>query len=425
MRIYISGIGGSGLAPLANLALDAGHQVCGSDSIDTSFNCQQLRERGVQINQDQTGQFLKQMHGQAPIDHMIYTSALPADSPELAQARELGIKSTKRDQFIPEFIKEHNLRLIAIAGTHGKTSTTNMAVWLFNQLQIPISYLAGSNLAFGPSGNYAADSEFFVYECDEYDRNFLHYQPELSLITSIDYDHVDTYPTLEEYQAAFAEFIDKSKLALCWEKDIYPAIASKPNLKVLANDQVDARLKLPGIAYRQNSNLVVELVKLLNQERDFCPVERAIELINQTPQPKRRFEQLKPNLISDYAHHPSEIKATIELANEYKDLNNFQKLVIIYQPHQNQRQHQFYHQYRDSFTDADTVYWLPTYLVREDPSQAVLTPEQLTADITADIHFAQADSQLKAKIDQELAANNLVVIMSAGPLDDWLRANFS
>ncbi len=425
MNIYFSGIGGSGLAPLANLALDAGHQVFGSDAVDSSFNCQQLRQRGVEISQDQTGQFLKQIHSRTPIDHMIFTSALPADSPEIVQAAKLNIKHTKRDQFIPAFIKDHNLRLIAIAGTHGKTSTTNMFVWLFNQLNIPVSYLAGSNLAFGPSGNFVKDSQFFVYECDEYDRNFLYYQPEFSLITSIDYDHVDTYPTLEDYQTAFAEFIDNSQTVFCWQKDTFSQIADKPNLTILDNDQVDPNLTLPGLAYRQNAQLILELIKLLNKQEPFSSIEQAIKILNQTPAPKRRFEAIKPNLISDYAHHPSEIKATIDLADEYRQKNNFNKLVLVYQPHQNQRQHQFRQQYKDSFADADKVYWLPTYLVREDPKQPVLDSQELTKDLTNSVILSEADNQLKHNLTQEIEDDNLVIIMSAGPLDDWLRTNFA
>src|SRR5690606_35297643 len=119
-----------------------------------------------------------------------------------------------------EIIKSKNQKLIAVAGTHGKTTTSGMLVWSFKQLRIPISYSVGSTLGFGPSGQYDNSSQYFVYECDEFDRNFLHFFPELSLITSLDYDHADTYPSPDEYRHAFIRFIEQSSQALMWDRDL-------------------------------------------------------------------------------------------------------------------------------------------------------------------------------------------------------------
>src|SRR5690606_24799052 len=125
------------------------------------------------------------------------------DHPELVAARLLGIKIAKRDELLAFILKEKGLKLIAITGTHGKTTTTGMLVWCLQNLGVPISYSVGSTLPFGPSGAFRPDSEYFVYECDEFDRNFLHFEPYLSVITSIEYDHPDTYPTENEYYDAF------------------------------------------------------------------------------------------------------------------------------------------------------------------------------------------------------------------------------
>src|SRR5690606_5798559 len=111
----------------------------------------------------------------------------------------LGIKVAKRDELLARILHEKNLKLIAVAGTHGKTTTTGMMVWLLQQLGVPVSYSVGSTLSFGPSGKFDPKSEYFVYECDEFDRNFLHFHPYLSLITSVGYDHPDIYPTPENY----------------------------------------------------------------------------------------------------------------------------------------------------------------------------------------------------------------------------------
>ena len=200
MHIYFSGISGVAIGPLARIARDAGHTVTGSDLAENLVT-EELRQAGITFTIGQDGSYLREVHAASPLDWFVYTAALPADHPELALAKELGIRVSKRDEFLAEFLKEQNLKLIAISGTHGKTTTTGMTVWALKQLGVPVSYSVGSTLSFGPSGAFDPDSEYFVYECDEYDKNLLHFSPYLSLLTSIDYDHPDTYPTEEEYKA--------------------------------------------------------------------------------------------------------------------------------------------------------------------------------------------------------------------------------
>lgn len=200
MNIYFSGIGGVGIGPLAEIALDAGYSIAGSDR-DTTLITKELDKRGVVISNDQDGTYLLECHQKNPIDWFVYTSALSDDHPELSQARKLGIKTAKRDELIAHILDDKKLKLIAIAGTHGKTTVTGMMIWAMKQLNIPVSYSIGTTITYGPSGQLDKNSDYFIYECDEFDRNFLHFKPYLSLITSIDYDHPDTYPTIYEYPA--------------------------------------------------------------------------------------------------------------------------------------------------------------------------------------------------------------------------------
>lgn len=187
MRIYFSGIGGVGLGPLAEIARDAGNSVLGSDT-KQSLTTDELLKNKIAVSFDQTGDNLAREHNAQAIDWFIYTSALPQDNPELVKAIELGIRTGKRDELINYIITANDLKLIAIAGTHGKTTTTAMAVWTMQQLGIPVSYSIGSGVSFGPSGKFDPLGQYFIYECDEFDRNFLHFTPYLSLITSIDFD---------------------------------------------------------------------------------------------------------------------------------------------------------------------------------------------------------------------------------------------
>ena len=176
MRIYFSGIGGVGIGPLAEIAHDAGYDVCGSDRSASPLTAA-LMERGIHVALDQSGTFLQEEHNKQPFDWFVYTAALPADHPELVLAHKLGIKTGKRDELLAHIISDKNLKLVAVAGTHGKTTTTSMIVWTLQQLGIPVSYSVGSTLSFGPSGKFDPTSQFFIYECDEFDRNFLNFKP--------------------------------------------------------------------------------------------------------------------------------------------------------------------------------------------------------------------------------------------------------
>ncbi|NCO10913.1 hypothetical protein GW930_03340 [Candidatus Saccharibacteria bacterium] len=413
MNIYFSGIGGVGVGPLAKIAHDAGHTVVGSD-LTESLVTRELRAGGIEIEMSQDGQFLEAFHRQNPIDWFVYTSALPSDHPELTLATSLGIHTSKRDEFLANFVKEHSLKLIAISGTHGKTSTTGMLVWVMKQLGIPVSYSVGSTLTFGPSGTYDPNSTYFVYECDEYDRNFLHFDPYLSLITSVDYDHPDTYPTKDDYVQAFAQFSASSDNVIMWRKDAeYLSLQPDDNAWILDDGDVP-QLALAGAHNRRNGQLVLKALEYLHMSGEGDPAEA----LSHFPGTDRRFERLADNLYSDYGHHPVEIAATLELAREIAD-----SVMLVYQPHQNQRQHLVKYLYTDVFEGAQSIYWLPTYLSREDPSQEILTPQELSASVTnrENIHYADLDDELWNAIEDARERGILVLCMGAGTIDAWLR----
>lgn len=416
MRVYFSGIGGVGIGPLALIAHEAGHEVTGSDRAE-SLMTQEVAARDIAYQLDQSGDYLRQTHKKAPIDWFVYTSALPADHPELVLARELGIKTAKRDELLAHIIAEKKLKLIAVAGTHGKTTTTGMLVWIFKQLGIPVSYSIGTTLSWGPSGHFDPASDYFVYECDEFDRNFLHFSPEQAIITSIEHDHIDTYPTEAEYFAAFDQFIAQANHSVLWQQDAPPHSREHGAHLIDKTDstvqQQLARLPLAGQHNRENAYLV--LANCLNNGLDEAAVTAALATF---PGTNRRFEKLAEHLYSDYGHHPAEVQATLQMARELSS-----DVVLVYQPHQNIRQHEVKNAYTDElFADATEVFWLPTYLSREDPTLALLSPQELTAKLrdTA-CHFAEMNDELWQKIEAKRRAGALVLGMGAGSIDGWLR----
>jgi len=410
MNIYFSGIGGVGIGPLAEIAHDAGYSVAGSDP-NESLIIDKLISKNIPLTKLQDGKFMLEYHNQQKIDWFVHTAALTDNHPELLLAKKLGIKISKRDELLAYIIKQKNLKLIAVSGTHGKTTTTGMLIWVFKQLGIDVSYSIGTTMSFGPSGKYSPKSEYFVYECDEFDKNFLHFRPYLSLITSIDYDHPDTYPTEKDYLDAFYEFALNSSKVFSWN-DQHPEIFNDlTNVDIVDVDSI-SKLNIHGNHNVRNANLVKIALKYLgvNNFKD--------EMLENFPGVDRRFEKIANNLYSDYAHHPTEIAATMQLAREISN-----HVILVYQPHQNTRQYDIKDKYLDQFELAEKVYWLPTYLSRENPQLRILKPEELIENITnkKSIRIVKFDDDLWNTIKKHLKEGKLVLIMGAGEIDNWIR----
>ena len=428
MNIYFSGIGGVGIGALAELAASAGHKVFGSDS-SKSLTTNRLEKQNFDIKiGEQNGDFLREIQETQTIDWFVYTAALPAGHPELVLARELGLKISKRDELLNHLIEEKNLKLIAVSGTHGKTTTTGMLIWVFKQLGIPASWSIGTTLNFGEAGFFDPKSEYFIYEADEFDRNFLHFSPFVSLITSIDYDHTDIYKTPEEYLEAFIEFSGQSEFTMSW-KDQHGEIFKDIHNKVLLSE-ADTEITLPGEHNKRNAELVIETLDYIDSfnpgKFDADLHQKTIGALNSFPGIDRRFEQIANNIYSDYGHHPVEIKATLQMAREVAQNSGLNGVALVYQPHQNVRQVEVKDDYTDDiFENTDKIIWLPTYLSRENPDLEILSPDFLARKISGGkIKFADLNEDLAAKITSLKNEGYLVLAMSAGTLDGWLRDNF-
>jgi len=418
MHIYISGIGGSGMSSLAQIALDLNFQVSGSD-LEKNSNCLNLEKKDVKITYQQTAQEFQSIDKNHKIDWFLHSASIKSNHPEFKAAKKLNKKISKREEFINFIVKENQLKLIAISGTHGKTTCTAMLIWVFKQLDIPISFLVGTNLSWEKSGKFDPKSQFFVLEADEYDRSFLKYKPEFALITSVDYDHPDIYPTRQDYQQAFLDFIKNSNNFLSYQEDL--------NLLKLKEVNSENALKSPSIGTlnklqplighnKQNAFLVAKLAEIIN----LADLEKILKIVSTYPGSQRRMEKVIHNLYTDYAHHPVEIKSTIESALE---LNS--EVIVIYEPHQNFRQKIFKDEYRNVFDKAKKVYWLPTYLVREN-KEVFMSVSEVTASLNPDlVQEVKKDQELINKIKQHLTQNQLVIVMGAGPVDAWLKENFS
>lgn len=429
MHIYFSGIGGTAIGPLAMIAAQAGYSVSGSDKQDSQY-VEYLRKHGIDnIHIGQTFEQIASAHAKKPIDWYIYSSAVAIENPnapEFVFCRENSIKTAKRDELINSIIHEKNLKTLAIAGTHGKTTTTAMSIWLFKQLGIPVSYSVGAKIPFGDMGQYQEGSEYFVYECDEFDRNFLAFSPYLSLITGVTWDHHEIYPTKEDYRQAFRDFISQSNHSFIWREDSERlGVEESATITILQGTaDEDEVIGIAGFYNRLDAWLAASgVAKVTNKSTN-----EVAALLDGFPGLQRRMEQIRPGLYSDYAHTPEKIRGAMSVALEMAQKKD-QKLIVVYEPLTNRRQHYMMDDYTDCFAGAKKVYWVPSYLAREDPEQRILPPSELITHL-ADPTIAEArerDENLAQTIRQHLDGGDMVVAMAGGggdSLDEWIRENF-
>jgi len=401
MKIYISGISGTGMGPLALMARAAGCQVFGSD-LSKGAIYDELERAGIQVSiGEQDGEFLKEKLAEG-VDWFVYTSALPETHAELVLARAAGIKCTKRDELTAFLVEKLGLKMVAVAGTHGKTTTTAMIVFAALRLGLPVSYVVGTTLGFATSGAYHEGDRFFIYEADEYDRNFLKFRPWLAVLTAVSYDHPDIYPTREDYAAAFSQFVKQSEMMI---KD--PEVS-------------EGEFKLAGEVRRCDAALAASAILKMAPE---VSKEEIVRVLNEFPGVGRRFERLSDGIYTDYAHHPEEISATVEIARDEAKLRGLKGVAVVYQPHQNTRQHEVFEGYAEAFLGVDKILWLPTYLTRENPDLKVLEPEEFIKSLknSEGAEVRRLDDELFDEILDLREAGYLVILMTAGPADEWLR----
>ncbi len=425
MNLYISGISGTGMGPLALMAKAAGFNVCGSDLAKGAIY-DELVEAGIEVYVGkQDGEFLREKL--SGLDWFCYTSALPETHPELKMAQGAGVKCTKRDDLTAFLVEKLGLKMIAVAGTHGKTTTTAMIVWASLKLGLPVSYIVGTTLGFAQSGSYRKGDRYFIYEADEYDRNFLKYHPWLSVIPYVSYDHPDIYSTREDYEKAFEQFELQS------EKIIRKTNNGLKRKNVGGSMFKAQDFSLAGEVRRIDASLAADAVfeimvddaraKGMLLDPDLGSI---IEILNDFPGVGRRFERIADGVYSDYAHHPEEVKATIEMALEQAKIDGKKGVVVIYEPHQNTRQYEVCDGYREAFVGVDKVFWLPTYLTRENLDLPVLKPEELVGRlVNKDIaEVVELSQNLEQRIKKYINDGFLVLLMTAGPADNWFRKIF-
>ena len=396
-RLHFVGIGGAGMSGLALVCRELGASVSGSDRADSSY-MERLREAGIE---PAVGHEAANLPGDAEV---IVSTAIDESNPELALARQRGLTVRHRGQLLAELCAEK--RLIAIAGTHGKTTTTAMLAWALRGVGAdPAFFVGGEVPGLGPGGATAnagwGTGEWVVAEADESDASFLELNPEIAVITNVEMDHHSRWGSLAELREAFDRFAAGAQLA---DFDLDAPGPAGLSLAVPGRHNVlnaRAALAAAGLAGFDLDAVAAALA-------DFPGVHRRLEL---------KGERDGARIYDDYAHHPTEVRAALEALRGMGP----ERLVVAFQPHLYSRTRALAEQFGAALALADEAVVLDVYAAREEPVGDLAGVSGLdVARAAADrmggrpVLWAPTLAQAQAALEPRLAPGSVLVTVGAG-----------
>jgi UDP-N-acetylmuramate--alanine ligase len=383
---HFIGIGGAGMSGIAKVLHDRGALVTGSD-LRLSRYAAALRAEGVVVH---IGHDAGNLGDPAVV---VVSSAIPESNPELVAARERGVPVWERARMLAELAGDR--ATIAVAGTHGKTSTSSMAAAVLAGLGLDPTFLIGGELNDVGSNARCGAGAHYVVEADESDGSFLHLTPQIAIVTNVEADHLDHYGTLEAVIEAFRAFISRvpegGTAVLCADDPILPGIAHACRGRVVTYGRsesadvrlvsaspdgtgtvfsvrtpdgvrVDGRVSVPGDHMALNAAAVLAAAWALGLD-----VAAAADALRAFAGVKRRFESVGEvagvAIVDDYAHHPTEVAATLRAAREA----GFSRVWVVFQPHRYTRTAALGREFGDAFTSADRVVLMDVYSAGETP----------------------------------------------------------
>lgn len=444
VHIHLVGIGGAGLSAIANLLLARGYRVSGSDRRPNEIT-EELAARGVEIYR---GHAAENVSG---ADLVLISSAVPEDNPEVLAAQAAGIPVVKRAAFLGPLME--GLHGIGVAGTHGKTTTTGMIAVILLRAGMDPSLIIGGRLAVGPAEGMPtsaisalAGEGPFVIEADEYDRMFHGLQLEIAVVTNVEWDHVDCYPTPAAFAQAFAKFVsqlppngllivcadDPGALALRetvtqgvqvwtygladgadWQaRDLTPNALGGLGAEVWHEGQQVATLSLP-VPGRHNVRNALAALAVAHWHG--IKAQRAAIMLRDFRGAGRRFEMIGEAggvlVIDDYAHHPTEVAATLSAA---RLRFAHRQIWAVFQPHTFSRTQALLHDYAHSFDDADHVLFLDIYAAREKIDLGMHSRVLAESVDHPDATYVGTIEETAAHLLERVAPDDVVITMSAG-----------
>jgi UDP-N-acetylmuramate--alanine ligase len=360
-RLHFVGIGGAGMSGLALVCARLGAGVSGSDRAESPY-MERLRASGLEpvVGHDAAN---------LPAGgEVVVSTAIAADNPELEAARERGVEPIHRGALLAELCAEK--RLIAVAGTHGKSTTTSMIAWALRAIGAEPAFFVGAEVPrMGEDGGAAnagwGEGEWVVAEADESDASFLELSPEIGVVTNVEMDHHARWGSIAELHTAFRRFLAPAAGA------VLPADGSLDDLaaegRILGFDTerpgpADLKLAVPGAHNRANARAALAAIELAGLD-----VEAAASALESFPGVRRRLElkgsRGRVHIYDDYAHHPTEVRASLSALRELEP----ERIVAVFQPHLYSRTKAFAEEFGAALALADEVVVLDVYPAREEP----------------------------------------------------------
>ena len=438
---HFIGVGGAGMSGIALVLHERGFAVSGSD-LKTSRYIRQLSRAGVEIH---IGHEAATIDAVRP-DVVVVSTAIPESNPELVRARELGIPVWPRAKMLSAL--SWGYTTVAVAGTHGKTTTSSMVATMLDRMELDPSFLIGGIVEGYDTNGKNGNGEYFVAEADESDSSFLYLEPNVVIVTNVEADHMDHYESLEQIEETFCTFMglvgEDGTVIVCGESSHLVELAKSTGRRVISygfaegNDvRVIERpsrrtigstfeVVLPdGARYevsvknnpgRHNMlNAASALTAAYVLGLDAAEAARALSTFEGV---RRRFTHVADidgvTLVDDYGHHPTEVAATLKAAKEL----DFERTVVVFQPHRYSRLQALCDDFVEAFRDADSVILIDVFPAGEMPIPGV-TSKMLADRIRAahpekPVAYASDHAALMEAIDAEVRPGDLLITMGAG-----------
>lgn len=464
-RVHMVGIGGAGMSGIARILLASGGQVSGTDAKD-SRTLTALSARGATVQVGHAASALDLLPG-GPTTVITSFAAIPADNPELVEARRRGIPVLMRSEVLAQLMEGH--RRILVAGTHGKTSTTSMLVVALQHAGLDPSFAVGGDLGEAGTNAHRGSGDVFVAEADESDGSLLRYTPDVAVVTNVEADHLDYFGTEDAYHRVFDEFaeriVDGGLLVVCLDDPGAAALGARVHaggrVRVLGYRSADADGTVPvGVtmleyaASATGGRLLVSVAgesqlrrielgvpgrhMALNALGAFLAARDVAVTESDPNEPppapgmvvdellaglagfggvRRRFQYLGRQggvrVFDDYAHHPTEVRAVLTAARQLVPAAGDGRVVVVFQPHLYSRTQQFAGEFADALDLADELVVLDVYPAREAPIPGV-SGALVAAATTVPTQYQPDLSEAARQVASLARPGDVVITMGAG-----------
>lgn len=438
--IHFVGIGGAGMSPLARIMLELGYHVSGSDREDSGV-IENLRRLGAKVMLG--GQKAENVRG---VDAIVVSTAIPYDNPEVLAARDLGITKLHRSDINAALVNEY--KGIAVAGAHGKTTTTSMLGVALTKAGVSPTVVVGGEVPDLGTNAVLGEGDYLVSEADESDGSFLKLRPHIAVVTNVEDDHMDHYGTMENIIRAFTQFIqnvdrENGYAVLCFDNENLRHIARHIDRKYysyaidheadyqarnilttgkgISFDVVHGEemlghisLNIPG-----RHNVLDAMACLVTGLSIGVPFEKMAAGLAAFHGAKRRF-QTKGRIdgvwiVDDYAHHPTEIAATLQAAKETKPA----RLICVFQPHRYSRTQLLHEEFGKAFRSADLLVLTDVYAAGEAPIEGI-SGETILQEVRRQsgqsVVYLPEREKLASYLQKEIQEGDLVITMGAGDI---------